>query len=440
MKKSFYLLIIIAFVTCKQSENQNNSVQIIALLNQKPTNTNQNQGQTVANSDTNTTSGTSENIPVTSTGQTTSTNLPQNNNSNTIPNQNTTQNTSNQNQNNTFEFKIESTPGDFFYYGFNAGVGFQKNYPPEGIWDRSVIVTLGGGYIESEYSNIDCATLGPLPNSAPTDHFINSVSIWKKNSDGSFTYFTDTTLECSNTINYTIISLIPKTLPRYRQWFFTSLQDMNAMWFEPNSTYRILVSSEITDRKGRKVQKTNSLGNINGLTGKYFGIEFNTTARPNYKSFFDIYSDEEQIPYRIGYNSLSGQGYSNCIEVIGTDFHNKTKSEIHAIIPELKNVTPFPGQSEWGGGCEWKTPQYSSATVEYIQPNVQGSCILNPGKSNEYRITYATGFEFNLEKLKQDCGCRSGIWRNNSYALTNTHFDKTRYSMNSTDKQSDLDE
>lgn len=332
-----------------------------------------------------------------------------------------------------FDFTISSSfPDEYFRFGFNKGVGFQKNYPPEGVWSRVISVTLMSGELWSDYSNVDCATLGPLPDNASSNQFINSVSIWKKNPDGSFNYFSNVTLECSNSKNYTFLNIYPKTLSRYRHWFYTSLDDINAMWFEPNATYRILVSSDITDRKGRKLGKTNSLGEVNGITGKYFGIEFNTASRPNYKSFFDTYDDDEQFPYRIGYGQLAAGttgDYSNCLEVIGTDFHNKTKTEIHSMIPELKNITPWVG-SEWGGGCLWKMPTYNNVTIEYTQPKVLGSCILNPGKSNEYRVTYANGFQFNSEYLSRDCRCKSGIWRNNSRSLTNTFFEQTRYSEN----------
>ena len=76
-------------------------------------------------------------------------------------------------------------------------------------------------------------------------------------------------------------------------------------------------------------------------------------------------------------------------------------------------------------------PTYNNVTIEYTQPKVLGSCILNPGKSNEYRVTYANGFQLNSEYLSRDCRCKGGIWRNNSRSLTNTFFDQTRYSENS---------
>jgi hypothetical protein len=443
MKTKFYLMILIIILclnACNQNAGSSNSSWLIALLNNNSSNTAGTSPQTGNDSGNVTTNNNPQannpaveqptqvvsetTVAVSPPAQMTNPPTP----ANPITNQSV-----------PFEFKIHwSTPGDDFFFGFNKGIGFQRKYPPEGLTERVVIVQLYGGDLRSDYSNVDCNTLDPLPSTAPTNQFINSVSIWKKNSDGSFTYFSDTLLGCSNTPNFTSIALSPKTLPLYRHWFYTSLADINAMWFEPNTTYRILISSDITDRKGRKLGKTNALGDINGLTGKYFGIEFNTAARPNYKSFFDLYADEEQVPYRIGYNTVAAtdQGtsvaeYSNCVEVIGRDYHNKTKAEIHSMVPELKNVAPWAGYSEWGGGCLWKLPTYNSATIEYVQSKVLGSCILNPGKSNEYRITYANGYQFNSEKLKRDCGCRGGIWRNNSYSLTNTYFDQTRYSENS---------
>jgi hypothetical protein len=337
------------------------------------------------------------------------------------------------------EFKITSNVdrNDWNSFGANGSV---RNllYPPEGWLDRSIQVQISNGDVSGRRTSIDCASIELLPLVNGSNNFINGVSIWKKNSDGSFSYFSDAYTSCNDSIGITSINIFPKSLSLMKHNVVTDIANYNAMWFEPNTTYRILVSNELVDRLGRKVSLVNSEGNINGIEGRYYGIEFNTAERPDYKAFLDGWEDTEIVNYMIPYNatqavssSASGLDYSNCIEAVGIDFFNKSNQEVHNLIPELKNISPVNDPIRpWGKYCQWKAAKFDSTSREITQVNVLGSCIKNPAKSNEYRISYAKGFGFNSDKLKNDCRCGGGLWRDEAYSWTTIRFNMTRWNPN----------
>ncbi|MDX1958048.1 MAG: hypothetical protein SFU98_05715 [Leptospiraceae bacterium] len=326
-------------------------------------------------------------------------------------------------------------PDDTFSWGRTAN-GENKRYPPEGYLWRSVGVVFKGNHFY-------CSNLSPLPKKGePIPSHIKNVSLWKKLSNGSFQYVEGLTAACDPT--YRVVKLFPSNKPNEKRfWNSNTLEELNELWLESDTTYRILVSSNIPNMNRNNLGKVNELGKIDSNPSQYFGYEFKTFGGGNacFQSFYDTYAyvaDWESfqlfnftpagVQKDSAKHSFKVEHHSNCIAATGSSFGVDTlkpKEVTISLIPELKDQVLNLNEAYCHSIVNWDNGTMSSPEI----PSIEGMCINHPGQPNEYINIYAKGYGYNPIELKNTC---KGIWRTSPLSLAVYAFEKTRCSYTET--------
>ncbi|MCE9599061.1 MAG: hypothetical protein K8S54_13945 [Spirochaetia bacterium] len=170
----------------------------------------------------------------------------------------------------------------------------------------------------------------------------------------------------------------------------------NVTYFEPNSTYRVLVSSALKDQHGTPLGDSNTLGDISAA-GAFLGVEFETAAGPCVPSYFEsIGQGWGQGHYRFSLGSYPLNPQENtCMIPAGPALRS---------LDTIQGATVMrPGVVESLRPGNWKaysTGAYSCAAPLVINDYNQhvssyppvALCIHRAGEPNEFveAITYGT--------------------------------------------------
>ncbi|MBL8022593.1 MAG: hypothetical protein JNM27_23140 [Leptospirales bacterium] len=238
------------------------------------------------------------------------------------------------------------------------------------------------------------------------------VGLWKRNSDGSFSQV-QTRINCGVSSMHLGPGVYDDAIrqAKFDSGDFSGL--LNGSAFEPNTTYRVLVSPALQAQSGTLLGDTNALGDISGTPNSFLGTEFTTAAAPCYPSYyeatqggyghgvchfmrhFSAYAPGQVAPVTPrDYSRALGSGPAfDVVDPADKSCNQLRPTLVERLNPGTWNIMPAVGDS-------WETPMFPAGSNSAYPP--VALCIHHPGEPNEFTEAIVAD-AVDLNTAQQNC-------------------------------------